>query len=133
MLGLFTFALDHRVPVHLTVIRDRNRLYRERWDGEVENVYTLRIQNRAAEPRDYRVVVASALPVAYVGPEVVEVAGGSLASIPVRLVLDGEHAAAAETAEVRFGLRSAGGDAVDADVIAIDEASRFYLPTRRTP
>src|SRR5690606_2404444 len=57
MLGLFTFMLDHRVPAHLTVIRDRNRLYRERWDGEVENVYTLRIQNRTTEPHRYQVRV----------------------------------------------------------------------------
>ncbi|MBK7948959.1 MAG: cytochrome c oxidase accessory protein CcoG [Deltaproteobacteria bacterium] len=133
LLGLFTFALDHRTPVHLTVIRDRNRLYRERWDGEVENVYTLRIQNRAKEPRDYRVVVASELAVAYVGPEVVEVAAGSLASIPVRLVLDGEHAASAVTSEVRFGLRSVAEGTVEGEGIAIDEASRFYLPTRSAP
>jgi cytochrome c oxidase accessory protein FixG len=133
MLGLFTFALDHRTPVHLTVIRDRNRLYRERWDGEVENVYTLRIQNRAAESRNYRVVVASELPVAYVGPEIVEVAAGALAAVPVRLVLDGQHAANAVTSEVHFGLRSMAIDEVDADGIAIDEASRFYLPTRSTP
>jgi len=136
MLGLFSFALDHRTSVHLTVIRDRNRLYRERWDGEVENVYTLRIQNRAAESRDYRIVVASALPVAYVGPEVVAVAAGALASVPVRLVLDGEQAAKAATSEVQFGLRSVAGqgvEGVDAEGVAIDEASRFYLPTRSTP
>jgi polyferredoxin len=114
------------------VIRDRNRLYRERWDGEIENVYTLRIQNRATEPRDYRVVVESELPVAYVGPEVVEVAAGSLATIPVRLVLDGEHAAKAATSEVHFGLRSLAADVVEGEGISIDEASRFYLPTRST-
>ncbi len=133
LVGVFSFALDHRTPVHLTVIRDRNRLYRERWDGEVENVYTLRIQNRAAEPHDYRVVVASDLPLAYVGPEVIEVAAGSLASVPVRLVLDGEQAEKATTSDVRFGLRSVADDAAEGEEIAIDEASRFYLPTRSTP
>ena len=54
----------------------------------------------------------------------------------VRLVLDGEHAANAATSEVQFGLRSVAGhgvEGVDAEGIAIDEASRFYLPTRSTP
>ncbi len=133
MVGLFSFALDHRTPVHLTVIRDRNRLYRERWDGEVENVYTLRIQNRATAPRDYRVVVESELPVAYVGPEVIEVAAGALASVPVRLVLDGERAATAVTSDVSFGQRAAAGDAEAGEGLAIDEASRFYLPSRSQP
>ncbi|MBY0401766.1 cytochrome c oxidase accessory protein CcoG [Myxococcota bacterium] len=133
MLGLFSWALEHRAPVHLTVIRDRNRLYRERWDGEVENVYTLRIQNREAERRGYRVVVESDLPIAYVGPETVMVEAGALASVPVRLVLDGEHAAQATTSAVRFGLRATGLAGDEDDGIAIDEASRFYLPTRRAP
>ncbi|MFO0689947.1 MAG: cytochrome c oxidase accessory protein CcoG [Myxococcota bacterium] len=134
LLGLFSFALEHRVPVHLTVIRDRNRLYRERWDGEVENVYTLRIQNRARERRDFRVVVDSDLPLAYDGPQVVAVDGGSLMSVPVRLKLDGAHAANATTSEVHFGLRTGpDGAAEDHEGVAIDEASRFYLPTRSQP
>jgi polyferredoxin len=128
LVGAFVFALGHRVPVELTVVRDRNRLYREIWDGSVENVYTLRISNRAADARDYRVVVESELPLAYEGPEVVEVAGGSLRAVPVRLKLDGTSAAAASTAPVRFGLRG-----TDGSEVSIDEASQFYLPARREP
>lgn len=128
MLGLFTFVLDHREAAHLTVIRDRNRLYRERWDGEVENVYTLRIQNREAEARRYRVRVESELPVAYDGPGLIEVAAGALQSVPVRLTLDGEHAAEASTSDVHFKL-----EAADDESLVIDEPTRFYLPTRSTP
>ncbi|MEZ4331210.1 MAG: cytochrome c oxidase accessory protein CcoG [Myxococcota bacterium] len=128
LLGLFTFVLDHRAPAHLTVIRDRNRLYRERWDGEVENVYSLRIQNREAEKRTYRVSVESALPVAYDGPAEIAVAAGALQAVPVRLTLDGERAAGATTSDVHFRLETADGDGR-----VIDEASRFYLPTRSAP
>ncbi len=123
--GVFVFALESRVPVGLTVVRDRNRLYREKWDGQVENVYTLRISNRGAEARDYRVVFESQLPLTYEGPEVVEVAGGSLRAVPVRLILDGESAAHAATSAVGFGLRAS-----DDEKVAVDEASQFYLPTR---
>lgn len=126
--GAFVFALGHRTPASLTVVRDRNRLYRERWDGEVENVYTLRISNRESVDRDYRIVVESALPLVYDGPRTISVAGGSLRAVPVRLVLDGERAATATTSDVRFALHSASDESV-----AIDEASRFYLPTKRAP
>jgi cytochrome c oxidase accessory protein FixG len=126
--GLFVFALEHRVPVGLTVVRDRNRLFREDWDGTIENVYTLRISNRGAETRDYRVVVESPLPVVYEGPEIVAVAGGSLRAVPVRLVLGAESARDAQTSDVRFGLRAA-----DDEGVAIDESSSFYLPKRRSP
>jgi len=134
LFGAFGWAFEHRIPVALTVVRDRNRLYREIWDGRVENVYTLRVSNRGDAPRDYRVVVESALPVAYEGPAVIEVPGGSLRAVPVRLVVDADRAGAAEhageatTADVRFGLR-----AVDDVRVAVDEASRFYLPARRAP
>lgn len=124
----FVFVLEHRIPVALTIVRDRNRLYREKWDGQVENVYTLRISNRGVESRDYRVVFESELPLAYDGPRVVEVAGGSLRAVPVRLVLDAESAAMAATSAVQFGLR-----ATDDEHVAIDETSRFYLPTRSAP
>jgi len=126
LLGAFVFAFEHRIPVALTVVRDRGRLYREIWDGRVENVYTLRVSNRGDAPRDYRVVVSSPLPVAYEGPEVIGVAGGSLRAVPVRLVVDAERASGATTADVRFGLR-----AVDDEHVAADETSRFYLPARR--
>lgn len=128
MVGLFTYALGNRLPVELTVVRDRGRLYRESWDGTVENVYTLRISNRATDARDYRIVVESELPLAYEGPAVVAIPGASLETVPVRLVLAGDRVGESAASDVRFGLR-----AVDDEQVAIDEASHFYLPTRRTP
>ena len=44
----FIVTLALRSPVSLDVIRDRNALYRESRPGYIENVYTLRIINKAA-------------------------------------------------------------------------------------
>ena len=73
------------------------------------------------------------------GRAVVEVGAGSLASVPVHLVIDGERAANRATGGVRFGLRSvspvgaeggATAEGAGRDGVVIDEASRFYLPPR---
>jgi polyferredoxin len=44
-------GLKSRMPVGLDVLRDRNALYRDRGDGWVENVYSVRILNK--DERDH--------------------------------------------------------------------------------
>jgi cytochrome c oxidase accessory protein FixG len=124
MVGAFAFAVSHRVPVGFDVARDRNRLYRQDWDGSVENVFTLRIANRESSARDYRISFESRLPLAYDGPKTVHVAGGEFTALPIRLVLAGEAAQAAESAEVVFRVES-----FDSPEFAVEEASRFHLPS----
>ncbi len=43
-LGL-AWSILTRIPLALDVIRDRNQLYRQTNDGEIENVYTLKVMN----------------------------------------------------------------------------------------
>ncbi len=90
LLVLFSYSVVQRVPVDLDILRDRNRLYRESWDGSIENVYTLRITNRADAAREFDISVATDLPVEQLGPKRIEVPGGELVSIPVTLRIPGE-------------------------------------------
>jgi cytochrome c oxidase accessory protein FixG len=123
MLGIFSYSITHRVPLGFDVIRDRNRLYRQDWDGSVENVYTLRISNREAAEQTYQISFSSSLPLAYDGPATVRVGGGDLKSLPVRLLLGGEAAESAESSEVRFLVQPS-----DAQGIKIEKVSRFHVP-----
>ena len=124
MVGAFSFVVSHRIPLGFDVARDRNRLYRQDWDGSVENVFTLRIANRESSARDYRIRFESTLPLEYDGPKTVHVAGGEFTTIPIRLVLPGEAAQAAEPAEVIFRVES-----IDSPEFELEEASRFHLPS----
>jgi cytochrome c oxidase accessory protein FixG len=54
----FATALALRKPLNLDVIRDRNRLYRELGDGVIENVYTLKILNKAEPAREFVLTVS---------------------------------------------------------------------------
>ena len=49
----FAYAVAHRVPFDLDVLRDRNTLYRELDDGRIENVFTVRIINKDQSPHDF--------------------------------------------------------------------------------
>lgn len=123
MVGAFSYVLDHRIPLGLDVARDRNRLYRQDWDGSVENVYTLRIANRESVAREYSIGFESPLSLEYDGPKTVRVAGGEFTALPIRLLLPGTAAQTAEPADVLFRVES-----LDSPDVAIEEASRFHLP-----
>ena len=55
--GLVT-ALALRKPIGLDVLHDRNTLYRDLGTGEIENVYLLKIMNKADFSRSFRVQVS---------------------------------------------------------------------------
>ncbi len=50
MIGLMTYSLVTRPLVGLDVIRDRNALYRENSDGDIENSYILNVMNKSQKP-----------------------------------------------------------------------------------
>ncbi len=54
LVGGFAFALAHRSPVDLDVLRDRNTLYRELDDGRIENVFSVRIINKDQRAHEFR-------------------------------------------------------------------------------
>ncbi len=57
MIGALVVALDQRSMVSLDVIKDRG-LFRENSQGQIENIYSLKIINKTQEPQHYRGVLA---------------------------------------------------------------------------
>jgi cytochrome c oxidase accessory protein FixG len=77
LLAGFGYAISHRAPFDLDVLRDRNTLYRELDDGRVENVFSLRIINKDQRGHQYRLaaeglngaMIDSDTPTLFVDPE----------------------------------------------------------------
>ena len=121
---LFGVSLFQRTPIGLDVIRDRNQLYRET-AGRIENVYTLKIINMDERAHTYDVRVEG-----ITGAEImlesthVDVAGGEVKSVPVR-VRSSEETLAGRSTEVRFTI-----EAVDDPALAATETARFLGPVR---
>jgi len=127
MLGVLTFDLATRVPLGLDIIRDRGRLYRESWDGSVENTYTLRIMNMEQGSRRYAIRAEGEVPLQFSGDREVEIAGGSQVSIPISL-MTAPGVQAASNSDVYFTVES-----VSDPVHTITETSRFLRPAEAGP
>jgi polyferredoxin len=127
MFGMLAFGLATRVPLGLDIIRDRGRLYRESWDGSVENTYTLRIRNMEQGSRRYAIRAEGEVPLQYSGDTEVEIAGGSQVSIPISL-MTAPGVRAAPNSDVHFTVESVGDP-----IHAITETSRFLRPVEAGP
>jgi cytochrome c oxidase accessory protein FixG len=117
-------ALALRSPVSLDVIRDRNSLYRLTDDGNVDNVYTLRILNKTERERRFVIEAAGASPLTlmsathdYVVPS------GAVYSVPLRVRRAAYEPLGAET--IRLTVRATDDPAIHATTNA-----RFLAPTR---
>jgi cytochrome c oxidase accessory protein FixG len=127
MLGLFAWQLATRIPLELHVSRDRARLYRETFDGGIENVYTLQIINMDQRAHRFQIHANGSTTLRYDGDASVFVEAGEMASLAVRLVAGPEQVreTAGQTVEVRFTVTSEENAA-----LSTSEESRFIFPFR---
>jgi cytochrome c oxidase accessory protein FixG len=120
--GLIT-SMAMRTPAILDVIRDRNALYREIPGDMIENAYTLKLINQVNRDRFFRLEVSGVAGISLDGvPELIEVAGGEVLSLPVRA--RAHRGNASGVMNIEFTLQAVD----DADVMVIED-SRFLGPT----
>ncbi len=119
----FIFAIASRSDLHLDVLKDRNAMYRQVNDGRIENVYTLKVQNKSNEAKNIDLIVTgmSGLTIDS-DPAQINVAAGALESVAVRVQVDpyttepGGH-------DIEFAIRTAGGEDIEAS-----RDARFMVP-----
>jgi len=124
MLLAFSFALATRVPLALDVIRERSRLYRETAQGDIENVYQLRVLNMDQQAHTYRIGVAGLDNVSIFGEQSVTVPSGEIADVPMRLQIPADQLAGGAT-KIVFTIES-----TDDAGWKLQEESRFMAPAR---
>ena len=87
MLGVFAFSIATRVPVGLEVLRDRGvRMYRVAGE-DIQNVYTIKINNMDRHSHIYDIAVEGAYPFELQGYRPMEIAEGEVMTIPVRVAV----------------------------------------------
>jgi cytochrome c oxidase accessory protein FixG len=127
MASLLTWGLATRVPLELDILRERNRLYRETTDGSIENVYRLRVLNMDQAAHVYEIAALGIPNLTYEGESRVEVPGGEILDVPVRLSAAPEALGGAST-QVRFIVSS-----TDDSGWRVEEPSTFLAPARERP
>ena len=124
MFCVFAWAISSRSLVELDVLKDRV-LYRENEEGRIENVYTLKIMNKAQHEVTYLIAADGLDGLVYEGKSEITALAGEVLSLPIELSIDPEKLPSS-TNEITFRLHSA-----DDPSIKTDAASRFIGPSVR--
>ena len=124
MMSVFGYAVSDRSLVKLDVLKDRV-LYRENEQGRIENVYTLKVMNKAQNEQTFIIEATWLDGLQYEGRREVHAEAGELVTIPVELSVAPEQLRSS-TNEIVFHVRSA-------DDSSIEDASdsRFIGPSIR--
>jgi len=121
----FMISIMSRMPLQLDVIRDRNALYRTLADGRIENVYTLKLQNKSETRQQFELFVEGmpgiTLETDPAGP-ILE--AGAIDSIAARVQVD-PQAVRAGGHEIVFAARR-----VDDQSLHVSRDARFIVPSR---
>lgn len=121
--ALFVYGVVSRIPLELDVIRDRNSLFRETLEGNVENVYTLKVLNMDEVEHEYRLEVSGLDGVVMkMTREAVVVPAGEVVEVPIWLQVDPANLEKRST-QIRFLLT-----ARDNPKLAVEEEARFLGP-----
>ncbi|MCU4677072.1 cytochrome c oxidase accessory protein CcoG [Catenovulum sp. 2E275] len=89
MIVIFISTLASRTAFDLDIIRDRNQLFRENFNGEIENSYTLKVLNQSQNTVTYRLSLTElAEEYKWMGETQVTVSAGSVETLPVTLAVD---------------------------------------------
>ena len=90
MIGALVIALDQRSMVSLDVIKDRG-LFRENSQGQIENIYSLKIINKTQQPQHYRVSLQEGQGFRLQGKAELTLAPGEIVNVPVSVALLAER------------------------------------------
>jgi cytochrome c oxidase accessory protein FixG len=119
----FVVALTMRSPVSLDVLRDRNSLYRLTDDGQVDNVYTLRILNKTEKEQRFRLEARGGSALTLLPDREYTVGSGAVYSLPLRVRRPAYEPLGPETIEIT-------ARSVDDPEVHVTTDARFLAPTR---
>ncbi len=88
MVGLFTTHILSRIPLELTVIRDRTELYLTTDSGQIENIYTLHLLNMDKSMHEFHISISGIEGAQIIGETLYTLDGGEIASVTLRVRAD---------------------------------------------
>ncbi|EIJ36618.1 cytochrome c oxidase accessory protein CcoG [Thiothrix nivea] len=116
------YSIFNRIPLEMDIIRDRNSLYRDTGDGNIENVYTLKVINMDEKEHSYTISVSGIDGMKLVGAENVHVPSGKVTEVPVKVVANPDKMES-RSQEVMFHI-----EATDTPALAQTQKARFLGP-----
>ncbi|WP_105902935.1 cytochrome c oxidase accessory protein CcoG [Vibrio gangliei] len=87
IVGLFITQVAGVDPANMSVLRDRNQMYRVDNQGWIENTYTLKVMNKTQQTQQYHIDVKGLTDVKWYGSQTISVPAGQLISQPISLAV----------------------------------------------
>lgn len=114
-------SIAWRKPVIMDVIRDRNALYRETYEHQIENGYLLRIINKTENPQRFKLELVGPSSLTFARhPGVIELPPEEVRTVGVMLSAPASDMKG--KVDIEFVLKSETSD------LSITESSRFFAP-----
>jgi len=88
MTSLLVMEIVNRMPLSLDIIRDRTELAKEKFNGDIENVYTLKILNKSQIDNTYRLSVKGINNIKWHGEQEITVKAASVYTLPMSISVD---------------------------------------------
>jgi cytochrome c oxidase accessory protein FixG len=120
----FSWRIYSRIPLEITVIRDRNQLYVENTGGSIENIYTLHLLNMDQAMHSYTISMEGLPGGQLIGTQQVTLNSGEVRSLPVRVAAERELFSTPSTA-FTFTVSSDDGSGWSAS-----SETRFLVPLK---
>ncbi|MBY6199430.1 cytochrome c oxidase accessory protein CcoG [Vibrio hangzhouensis] len=117
MIALFFVQVSAVDPAGLSVLRDRNQLFRVNSDGLVENTYTLKIINKTQTEQKYTLSVSGLEGATWYGRQTIIVEPGEVFNLPMSLGADPQQLSS-PVSTIQFILR-------DSNDFSLQVESRF--------
>lgn len=117
MLALFVVQVFRVEPVGMSVLRDRNQLFKTNSSGLIENTYNIKIINKTQQLQTYSLSVSGLSDITWYGQQSVQVAPGEVRNFPVSLAIDPEKLNS-PVSTIRFVL-------TDKSLFSVEVESRF--------
>jgi cytochrome c oxidase accessory protein FixG len=126
LVSSFAIAVGNRTPLLMDIIRDRNALYRMTSEGEVENVYTLKIMNMDGQTHSFHLSVEGIEGIELdIDDEEITVTSGEVATLAARVQVP-ESSVTQSGNSITLTLQ-----ALDEPSLRVQEHARFIAPAPR--
>ena len=85
MIAVFFYALVTRVPLEADVVRERGKLYQRTTEGNIENMYMVKIMNKDQDPHTFTISFSGLDKATLKGKTTNTLKAGDILELPLRL------------------------------------------------
>jgi cytochrome c oxidase accessory protein FixG len=121
MSSMLILEIVNRVPLSLDIIRDRTELAKEKFNGDIENVYTLKILNMSQTDNTYKLSVKGLKNPQWHGKQEVFVKAAAVFTLPISISVD-PYELKSYMSDIYFSVEQISPK----DDVRIEHESRFF-------